>query len=203
MAFNLFRRGQSEKEKALGDRLPPGQYLTEKWPVLHYGSVPKVDLAKWDFQIKGLVREPVRLSYHEFMALPKKTIKTDIHCVTRWSMFDSEWEGVPFLEVMKLVEVLPEAHFVLVHAEQNFTTNLPLSDLTRDDAMFVYRRNGEDIPRDHGWPLRLFVPHLYFWKSAKWVRGIEFLAEDRPGFWEGYGYHMRGDPWKEERYDWQ
>jgi DMSO/TMAO reductase YedYZ molybdopterin-dependent catalytic subunit len=203
MAFNFFRRGRSAKEDALGERLPPGQYATEKWPVLHYGSVPKFDQASWDFRISGLVEEPVRLTYNEFMALPKKTVTRDVHCVTRWSMFDSEWEGVPFLEVMKLVKVQPEAQVVIVHAENNYTTNLPLPDVMRDDVLFVYRRNGEDIAPEHGWPLRLFVPHLYFWKSAKWVRGLELVTEDRPGFWEGYGYHMRGDPWKEERYDWQ
>ncbi|MBA2449280.1 MAG: sulfite oxidase-like oxidoreductase [Chloroflexi bacterium] len=203
MAFNFFRRGRSATEDALGERLPPGQYATEKWPVLHYGAVPKFDQASWDFRISGLVEEPVRLTYDEFMALPRKTVTRDVHCVTRWSMFDSEWEGVPFLEAVKLVKVQPEAQVVIVHAENNYTTNLPLPDVMRDDVLFVYRRNGEDIAREHGWPLRLFVPHLYFWKSAKWVRGLEFVAQDRPGFWEGYGYHMRGDPWNEERYDWQ
>ena len=203
MAFNFFRRGRSATEDALGERLPPGQYATEKWPVLHYGAVPKFDQASWDFRISGLVEEPVRLTLDEFMALPRKTVTRDVHCVTRWSMFDSEWEGVPFLEVVKLVKVQPEAQVVIVHAENNYTTNLPLPDVMRDDVLFVYRRNGEDIAREHGWPLRLFVPHLYFWKSAKWVRGLEFVAQDRPGFWEGYGYHMRGDPWNEERYDWQ
>ena len=203
MAFNFFRRGRSATEDALGERLPPGQYATEKWPVLHYGAVPKFDQASWDFRISGLVEEPVRLTLDEFMALPRKTVTRDVHCVTRWSMFDSEWEGVPFLEVVKLIKVQPEAQVVIVHAENNYTTNLPLPDVMRDDVLFVYRRNGEDIAREHGWPLRLFVPHLYFWKSAKWVRGLEFVAQDRPGFWERYGYHMRGDPWKEERYDWQ
>ncbi len=203
MAFNFFRRGRSATEDALGERLPPGQYATEKWPVLHYGAVPKFDQASWDFRISGLVEEPVRLTLDEFMALPRKTVTRDVHCVTRWSMFDSEWEGVPFLEVVKLIKVQPEAQVVIVHAENNYTTNLPLPDVMRDDVLFVYRRNGEDIAREHGWPLRLFVPHLYFWKSAKWVRGLEFVAQDRPGFWEGYGYHMRGDPWNEERYDWQ
>jgi DMSO/TMAO reductase YedYZ molybdopterin-dependent catalytic subunit len=203
MGLKLFGRGRSERARELGDRLPPGQYVTEKWPVLHYGSVPKFDRAKWDFRIFGLVDEPVRLSYDEFMRLPRKTVTRDVHCVTKWSLFDSEWEGVPFLEVMKLVAVKPEARFVMAHCEQNFTANVPLADLAREDVLFAFRRNGEEISPEHGWPLRLFVPHLYFWKSAKWVRGIEFMAEDRPGFWEGYGYHMRGDPWKEERYDGQ
>ena len=203
MVFNVFRRQTTEREKALADRLPPGQYVTEKWPVLHYGSIPEVDLATWDFKVRGEVEEPVRLSYQEMTALPRKTVRSDIHCVTRWSMFDSTWEGIPVAEVMKLVKVKPEATDVMVLAEQGFTANLSLDDFLRDENMFVDKRNGEPISAEHGWPLRLFVPHLYFWKSAKWVRGLEFMAGDRPGFWEQYGYHMRGDPWNEERYGWQ
>jgi DMSO/TMAO reductase YedYZ molybdopterin-dependent catalytic subunit len=203
MAFNFFRRQLNERERAVADRLPPGQYLTEKWPVLHYGGVPKVDLATWDFALSGLVDQPVKLTYQEFKRLPRRTVQSDVHCVTRWSMLDSTWEGVPVAEVLKLVQVKPEATHVMVHAEHGFTANLSLDDLTRDINMFVDTRNGEPITAEHGWPLRLFVPHLYFWKSAKWVRGIEFMAGDRPGFWEQYGYHMRGDPWQEERYGWQ
>ena len=203
MAFNFFNKGRNARAKELGERLPPGQYVTEKWPVLHYGSVPTFDRATWDFRMFGLVREPLRLTYDEFKALPTKTVTRDVHCVTRWSMFDSEWEGVSFLDLMARVKPLPDARFIVAHAEHNFTANLPLSDVARDDVLIAFRRNGEDISLEHGWPARLFVPHLYFWKSAKWLRGIEFVAEDRPGFWENYGYHMRGDPWKEERYDWQ
>jgi DMSO/TMAO reductase YedYZ molybdopterin-dependent catalytic subunit len=203
MAFNFFRRQLNAKEKAVADRLPPGQYLTEKWPVLHYGGVPKVDLATWDFTIGGLVDDPVRLTRAEFLELPRKEVKADVHCVTRWSMLDSTWEGVPVAEVMKLVTLKPEATHVMVRAEQGFTANLSLEDFLRDENMFVDTRNGEQIAAEHGWPLRLFVPHLYFWKSAKWVRGLEFMHGDRPGFWEQYGYHMRGDPWAEERYGWQ
>jgi DMSO/TMAO reductase YedYZ molybdopterin-dependent catalytic subunit len=143
---------------------------------------------------------PRSLSYDELMALPRRTVRADVHCVTRWSLFDSDWEGIPFTEVARLVTVKPEARFALVHAEQGYTTNLPLDDLMRDEVMFVDRWNGADLTPEHGGPVRLFVPHLYFWKSAKWVTGVEFLAADKPGFWEGYGYHMRGDPWKEERY---
>jgi DMSO/TMAO reductase YedYZ molybdopterin-dependent catalytic subunit len=203
MAFNFFRRQLNAKEKAVADRLPPGQYLTEKWPVLHYGGVPKVDLATWDFTISGLVDDPVRLTRAEFLELPRKEVKADVHCVTRWSMLDSTWEGVPVAEVMKLVTLKPEATHVMVSAEQGFTANLSLEDFLRDENMFVDTRNGEQIAAEHGWPLRLFVPHLYFWKSAKWVRGLEFMHGDRPGFWEQYGYHMRGEPWAEERYGWQ
>lgn len=199
--MGIFRR-RSEKELALAERLPPGQYLTEKWPVLHYGSVPSFDPTRWDFRVFGLVKQPIRLPYEEFMALPHKTVKADVHCVTRWSLLDSEWEGIPFREVMKLVEVAPEARYVMAHSEQNFSANVPLADLDREEALFAFKRNGENISPEHGWPLRLFVPHRYFWKSAKWIRGVEFLAHDRAGFWEQYGYHMRGDPWGEERYGW-
>ncbi len=203
MAFNVFRREQGARARRVADRLPPGQYLTDKWPVLHYGNVPSIDLATWSFTIRGLVDHPVRLSYAELMKLPRKTVKADVHCVTRWSMLDSTWEGIPVLEVMKLVQLRPEATHVLVLAEQGFTTNLSLEDFLREDNLLADRRNGETIAPEHGWPLRLFVPHLYFWKSAKWVRGLELMQGDRPGFWEQYGYHMRGDPWREERYDWQ
>jgi len=190
-------------EQELGDRLPPGQYKTEKWPVLHYGQVPRFNKETWDFRITGLVEQPVRLSYDEFMALPQISITRDIHCVTRWSRFGTSFTGVPFREVLKLVTLKPNAKFVLAHCEQGFTANLPLEDLDRDDTLFAHQADGENLEPEHGWPLRMVVPHLYFWKSAKWIRGIEFLDHDEPGFWESYGYHMRGDPWKEERYDWQ
>jgi DMSO/TMAO reductase YedYZ molybdopterin-dependent catalytic subunit len=203
MPFNMFRRQLNEREKAVADRLPPGQYLTEKWPVLHYGGVPKVDLATWDFTIDGLVEEPVRLTRAQLLALPRREVKSDVHCVTRWSLLDSTWAGFPITEIMKLVQLKPEATHVMVRAEQGFTANLSLDDFLRDENMLVDTRNGEPIPPEHGWPLRLFVPHLYFWKSAKWVRGLELMHGDRPGFWEQYGYHMRGDPWQEERYGWQ
>jgi DMSO/TMAO reductase YedYZ molybdopterin-dependent catalytic subunit len=203
MAFNFFRRQLNEREKAVADRLPPGQYLTEKWPVLHYGKVPKVDLATWDFQIDGLVERPVRLTYEQFKGLPRKQVQADVHCVTRWSLLDSSWEGVPVAEVLMLVTLKPEATHVMVRAEHGFTANLSLDDFVHDENMLVDTRNGEPISPEHGWPLRLFVPHLYFWKSAKWVRGLQFMAGDKPGFWEQYGYHMRGDPWQEERYGWQ
>jgi len=203
MAFNFFRRKLNEREQAVADRLPPGQYLTEKWPVLHYGNVPRVDLATWSFTLDGLVKKPVQLTYEEFKKLPRRTVKADVHCVTRWSLLDSEWEGVAVAEVMKLVELGPGATHVMAHAEHGFSSNLSLDDFLRDENMLVDVRNGEPIVPEHGWPLRLFVPHLYFWKSAKWLRGLEFMHGDRPGFWEQYGYHMRGDPWREERYGWQ
>ena len=200
MALSFLPRRPSERERALGDRLPPGQYPTEKWPVLHYGDIPRVDLATWDFRIDGLVDRPLRLSYAELQQLPRTEIQADIHCVTRWSLFDSTWGGFAVSELLKLVQVDPAATHVLVHAEHGYTTNLSLDDFVRPENMLVDTRNGQPISPEHGWPLRLFVPHLYFWKSAKWVRGLEFLDRDRPGFWESYGYHNHGDPWREERY---
>ena len=202
MSLNLFRK-PSTRERELGSRLPPGQYATEKWPVLHYGSVPKFNKETWDFKVFGLVEQPLRFTYDELLALPHKQFQADIHCVTRWSLFDSTWDGVDVQELIKRAKPRPEARFVMVHAENNFTANLPLADLDQEQSLLAYKRNGENIGPEHGWPLRLVLPHLYFWKSAKWVRGFEFIPEDKPGFWEQYGYHMRGDPWNEERYDWQ
>ncbi|HEY8503929.1 MAG TPA: sulfite oxidase-like oxidoreductase [Gemmataceae bacterium] len=187
------------------ERIPPGQVLTRKWPVLHAGEVPPFDPEAWDFYIfpKPLVKEPKRFTYAEFMALPKTKVFADMHCVTRWSKLDNLWEGVATRELLNHVELDPRAKFVMVHCEYGFTTNLPVEDFFGEDCLFAYRHNGQDLEPDHGWPLRLVVPRLYAWKSAKWVRGIEFMEEDRPGFWESWehgGYHMRGDPWAEERY---
>ena len=182
------------------DRLPPGQYLTEKWPVLHAGSIPRFDAAQWDFKVWGLVEQPVRLTYAEFAALPKTTLRCDMHCVTRWSKLDMVWEGVATREVVRKVQPKPSARFVMVHCEHGFTTNLPLDDFLGADCLFAWSANGQDLEPDHGWPLRLVVPRLYFWKSAKWVRGVELLPKDRRGFWERNGYHNHADPWKEERY---
>jgi DMSO/TMAO reductase YedYZ molybdopterin-dependent catalytic subunit len=189
----------------MSDRLPPGQYETEKWPVLHSGSVPRFDRARWDFQVFGEVESPVRLTYDEFMALPMTTLTRDIHCVTAWSKFDVTFEGVPARTVLELARPKASARFAMVHAEQGYETNLPLEYLLADDAVFAHRADGKDLTPDHGWPLRLVVPRLYFWKSAKWVRGLEVMATDRRGFWERNGYHNHADPWKEERYSdpWQ
>jgi DMSO/TMAO reductase YedYZ molybdopterin-dependent catalytic subunit len=185
-------------------RVPPGQYVTEKWPVLHYGSVPQVDVNEWTFRVFGAVEEEKVWTHEEFLALGHTKVRCDVHCVTRWSKLDNEFEGVPFRAVLSRVRRNPGVDWVTVHAEQGYTTNVPLADLDRDDVLFAHSHNGEPLTPDHGWPLRLVVPHLYFWKSAKWVRGLEFVTEDRPGFWEQSGYHMRGDPWREQRFrdDW-
>lgn len=181
-------------------RLPPGQYHTDRFPVLHAGEVPTVDPAEWEFTVGGLVGEPGRWDLEGFRSLRRRSIVADIHCVTKWSRFDTEWEGVPTTEVLSLVSPLPTATHVLVRAEHGFTGNLPLEDFAREDNLFAWRHGGEDLTPDHGWPLRLVVPHLYFWKSVKWVRGFDLLDHDRPGFWERNGYHMYGDPFREQRF---
>jgi DMSO/TMAO reductase YedYZ molybdopterin-dependent catalytic subunit len=199
----LFRSKAEDKVRKAGydpARLPPGQYLTDKWPVLHAGSVPRVDLSTWDFRVFGSVENEVALSYDELQALPQAEITTDIHCVTRWSRFDAAFRGVHWRELAKLVRPMPEARFVIAHAEQGFTSNLPLQAIEAEDALIAWEADGEPLTPDHGWPLRLVVPSRYFWKSAKWLRGLEIRANDRPGFWERYGYHNDADYWKEERY---
>jgi DMSO/TMAO reductase YedYZ molybdopterin-dependent catalytic subunit len=191
-----------EDHRKHGGRLPPGQVVTEKWPVLHYGSVPRIDLATWRFRIWGLVEEPVSFNWDEFNALPRTTIKNDIHCVTHWSRFDNEWEGVLARDLLSRVKVRSEASHVLVHAfDGGFTTNLPLAILLRPDTIFAFKHDGQSLTAEHGWPCRLVAPpDHYFWKSAKWVSGLELLDRDRAGFWEDNGYHMNGNPWLEERY---
>jgi DMSO/TMAO reductase YedYZ molybdopterin-dependent catalytic subunit len=199
----MFRsRAERKVEEAGYDpaRLPPGQYLTEKWPVLHAGTVPQTDLATWDLRVFGEVENPVTLSWEEFTALPTREITTDIHCVTRWSRFDTSFKGVHWSELEKLVQPKPTARFVVAHAEQDFTANVPLSPLEDDEALLAYEADGEPLAPEHGWPLRLVIPKRYFWKSAKWLRGIELLDHDEPGFWERLGYHNDADYRKEERY---
>ena len=181
-------------------RTPPGQVLTTKWPVLTYGRTPSFDPARWSFRCWGLVEEEVRFTWGEFQALPRVEVHCDIHCVTRWSRLDNRFGGVSIRELMKRVRPLPEARAVLVHAEAGYTTNLTLEELVDDDVLLAVSHDGKELMPDHGGPVRLVVPKLYFWKSAKWLRGFEFLDVDAPGFWEVNGYHMRGDPWREERY---
>ncbi len=198
--FSGDERKAREKEMNAAGRLPPHQALTLKWPVLHYGSVPQFDPARWDFRVYGLVEQPARWTWREFGMLPRTRSTSDFHCVTRWSRFDNRWQGVAFREILRLVKPKAEAKYVLVHAEQGFTANVPLADLDRDDVLLATHHDGEPLSADHGYPLRLIVPHLYAWKSVKWVRGLEFLDKDAPGFWEQNGYHMYGDPFKEQRF---
>jgi DMSO/TMAO reductase YedYZ molybdopterin-dependent catalytic subunit len=200
----VFRsRAERKVEEAGFDpaRLPPGQYLTEKWPVLHAGRVPKTDLATWDFTVSGEVEKPLRLTWEELTALPATEIKLDIHCVTRWSRFDTRFKGVHWRDLAALTSPKPSARFVVAQAEQGFTANVPLAAIEDENALIAYEADGEPLTPEHGWPLRLVVPSKYFWKSAKWLRGIELLDHDQPGFWERYGYHNEADYWKEERYE--
>ena len=200
----MFRSKAEKKVVELGydpARLPPGQYLTEKWPVLHAGSVPEYrDLTTWTFRVFGEVETEVELTWEQLNELPRSGNTQDIHCVTRWSRFDTNFEGVHWRELAKLCRPKPSARFAVAHAEAGFTSNVPLSALEDEHALVVYEADAEPLTPDHGWPLRLVVPSRYFWKSAKWLRGLELSATDRPGFWERYGYHNDADPWQEERY---
>lgn len=181
-------------------KLPPGQSLTDKFPILHEGDVPQYNMEEWTLQITGEVEEPRTFTYEELLALPTAAVNCDIHCVTRWSKFDTTWEGILFRDFLKLLKVKPEAKYVMFHADPDYDTNVPIEDLLRDDVLLAYRFNGEPLTEKHGWPLRTVVPHRYFWKSAKWLRKIEFMKEDRPGFWERNGFHNEADPFKEERF---
>ncbi|HVQ76472.1 MAG TPA: sulfite oxidase-like oxidoreductase [Candidatus Binatia bacterium] len=184
----------------LAARVPPGQALTAKWPVLTYGPTPRFDPGTWTFRCFGLVEEAAVWTWEEFLRLPRSEVTCDIHCVTHWSRLDNRFAGVPIGEILRRVRPRPEARYALVHADPDYTTNLALADLAADDVLLALSHDGQPLAPDHGGPLRLVVPKLYFWKSAKWLRGFEFLDVNPPGFWEANGYHMRADPWAEERY---
>jgi DMSO/TMAO reductase YedYZ molybdopterin-dependent catalytic subunit len=194
------QRRDVEKRMIEAGRLPPGQSATLKFPVLHYGPVPKADLSAWTFRAFGLVEEEKSWTWDEFTALPTKTVACDIHCVTRWSKFDTAWEGVPFREIVDRVGVKPEARFVIMHAEYGYTANLPLDVMLDDDVLLAYKFDGKPLEADHGFPMRSLIPKKYFWKSTKWLRAVEFTDADRLGFWEQAGYHNDADPWKEQRF---
>ena len=201
--MTLFRSKAEQKLREQGidpNRLPPGQYLTEKWPVLHAGTVPTADLSTWDFRVFGEVEEPLTLTWDELKELPSTEITIDIHCVTRWSRFDTSFRGVHWRELAKLVRPKPSARFALAHAEQGFTSNVPISFLRDEDALLATHADGDRLTPEYGWPLRLVIPGKYFWKSAKWLRVLELRDTDQPGFWERYGYHNDADYWKEQRY---
>ncbi len=189
-----------QPDEEIRRRLPPGQYYTEKFPVLHYGSVPKVDLSTWNLRVWGEVDSPFSLTWQQFRELPRKKVHADIHCVTRWSKLDTDWEGVAIQTILELAQLRPTATHVLEHAEQGYTTNLPLSVLDDDDVLLADTYDGKPLEPEHGGPLRLVVPKRYFWKSAKWLRGLEFLDHDELGFWERYGYNNNADFWREERF---
>jgi DMSO/TMAO reductase YedYZ molybdopterin-dependent catalytic subunit len=181
-------------------KLPPGQIATAKFPVLTYGETPEITIAEWRFRVFGRVEQEIVWTWEEFMRLPQTTITADFHCVTTWSRFDDAWTGVLFRDLVQHIRLKPEARFVMQHAYGGYTTNLPLDAMLEEDVLFAHTFNGEPLPRKHGGPMRVFTPLRYAWKGAKWIHALEFLAEDKPGFWEENGYSMSADPWKEERY---
>jgi DMSO/TMAO reductase YedYZ molybdopterin-dependent catalytic subunit len=187
----------------LGKRVPPGQTLTDKFPVLSFGATPRFKLEQWDFRVVGLIEKPLLFNYQQFRALPQTRLVADFHCVTTWSRLDNAWEGVAVKDLIAMVKLAPSVTHVIIHCDGGYTTNLPLYEFLDDDVILAHRHDGRDLAPDHGWPLRLVVPKLYAWKSAKWVRAIEFADQDRRGFWEVRGYHNHADPWKEERYSYQ
>jgi DMSO/TMAO reductase YedYZ molybdopterin-dependent catalytic subunit len=182
------------------ERLPPGQHLVRDWPVLDLGKQPDVARERWRLKIGGLVERPVHLDWAALMALPQIHARSDIHCVTTWSRYDNDWAGVSTRDLLDIVSPRDEAAFLTLHGYDGYTTNIPLADFAAADAVLAHSWQGKPLTREHGGPVRLVIPHLYFWKSAKWISGIDFLGRDKPGFWEVNGYHMRGDPWAEERY---
>jgi DMSO/TMAO reductase YedYZ molybdopterin-dependent catalytic subunit len=188
------------RQAVTDERIPPGQYLTDDFPVLSAGPTPHTPLAQWSFEINGLVKGPRRWSWEEFLQLPSQQFTVDIHCVTKWSKLDTQWEGVSLDTLFEAVAIDPKAQFVTVFSDGGYTTNLALEDLRDGKAFVAFRYRGSALAGEHGGPARLVVPHLYFWKSAKWVRGLTLIERDVPGFWESLGYNNHGDPWKEERY---
>ena len=182
------------------DRLPAGQYLTRKWPILTYEPTPRFNAETYRFKVWGAVENPIELNWQELLALPRVQLTADFHCVTTWSRYDNAWEGVSAHEILQRVQPKPEAKYVMAHSFTSYTTNMPLADFDDDDVLIAFKHDGEDLEAEHGGPVRLIVPKLYAYKSAKWLSGLEFLEKDRPGFWEVRGYHNHADPWKEERY---
>jgi DMSO/TMAO reductase YedYZ molybdopterin-dependent catalytic subunit len=200
--MGFFDRNRREVEEKGYDpsRLPPGQYLTERFPVLHVGDVPTYAPGEWNLTICGMVNSPFTLTFEELTELPSVTLTTDIHCVTKWSKFDTVWRGVKVKDLLDRAGIQDGATHIMGHAEYGYTANLPLEDALRDESMVVWEYEGEPIEPIHGGPVRLLVPNLYFWKSPKWLRGIEVMNADKPGFWERNGYHMYGDPFREQRH---
>jgi DMSO/TMAO reductase YedYZ molybdopterin-dependent catalytic subunit len=194
------RQARSRPDPSVAARVPPGQVVTAKWPVLTYGEIPPFDPRRWTFRCIGLVERETVWTWEEFLRLPRVTVSSDIHCVTRWSRLDNTWEGVHVRTIIEACRPLPQARFVLQHADPDYRTNTPIEDLVDADVVLALRHNGRDLMPAHGGPMRLVLPKLYFWKSSKWLRAFEFLDVNPPGFWERNGYHMRGDPWAEERY---
>ncbi|MEQ8821632.1 MAG: sulfite oxidase-like oxidoreductase [Sumerlaeia bacterium] len=202
--FEKFKKADAQA-RSDADRTPPGQHLTKGFPVLTYGPVPSIPQQEWTCRLFGLVERETMVTWDELMAMPQTTVTRDIHCVTTWSKLDTTWTGVLVRDFLQAVEdkaggVAPQATHVMQHCYGGYTTNTPLADLLEEDVLLAHTYDGEPLAQEHGGPVRLVLPKLYFWKSAKWINGLEFLPEDRPGFWERYGYHNYGDPWREERF---
>ncbi|MUT67231.1 sulfite oxidase-like oxidoreductase [Paenibacillus sp. NEAU-GSW1] len=189
-----------ETSPEVAHRVPPGQTITERFPILHEGEVPSYDMSTWTLRVFGEVEEERVFTYDELIALPQTKQMNDIHCVTRWTKLDTEWEGIRIADLLPLLGVKPEAKHVMIYGDHDYETNMPIEDFLRDNVMLAHSFDGKPLTGKHGWPLRLLVPHLYFWKSAKWIRGIELMKEDRPGFWERNGFHNYADPFEEQRF---
>ena len=197
--FGLKRPDQVKTAPPSGERVPPGQFVAKTFPVLTYGDTPQIDLSSWQIRVWGLVRQEITIDWAQFLDLPWVTIDADFHCVTQWSALDQTWEGVMISALLERAGVLPAAQHIMAHCYGDYTTNVPL-DLALSEGLLAHRQNGAELGKDNGWPLRLIIPSRYGWKSAKWVNGIELMAEDAPGFWEQRGYNNNADPWQEERF---
>jgi len=195
------RKSRSPKtDPALGKRLPPGQVLTERFPILHEGEIPEYALANWSLRLFGKLARPIELRYADLLALPQRQLRCDIHCVTRWSKFDTEWSGVHLQDLLQAFDIQPTSDFVMAHSDHDYQTNLRLDDLLHPDSLLATHYAGQPLTAQHGWPLRLVVAGRYFWKSAKWLRGLEFVDQEQPGFWEQNGFHLHADPFAEQRF---
>ncbi|ABA74084.1 MULTISPECIES: sulfite oxidase-like oxidoreductase [Pseudomonas] len=199
-AARLRKSRSPTADVALGERLPPGQVLTERFPILHEGEVPAYDLATWSLRLFGILANPVELTYADLQALPQRQLQCDIHCVTRWSKFDTRWSGVHLQDLLQALDIRPTSSFVMAHADHDYQTNLRLDDLLHPDSLLATHYDGQPLTAQHGWPLRLVVAGRYFWKSAKWLRGLEFTDQEQPGFWERNGFHLHADPFIEQRF---
>jgi DMSO/TMAO reductase YedYZ molybdopterin-dependent catalytic subunit len=200
MVFRSLGLKRPQLPPDVAERIPPGQFLTERWPVLHHGAIPSFNPATWDLRVFGLVEHELRFSWDEFLAFPRVVVNADMHCVTRWSKLDNTWEGVSARTIIEAAGVKPEARFVLFHSDGGYTANIPFEVFADEDVLLALKHDDEELTAEHGYPLRAVVPKRYAWKSAKWLRGIEFMAGDMLGFWEQYGYHNNADHWKEERF---
>jgi len=189
-----------QADPAHGGRLPPGQVLTERFPILHEGAVPEYHLDTWSLSLSGAIDRPWQLSYADLLALPQRPLRCDIHCVTRWSKFDTQWSGVHLSDLLQALDIQPRSGFVMAHADPDYQTNLLLDDLLHPDSLLALTYDGQPLAPQHGWPLRLVVAGRYFWKSAKWLRGLEFVEHEQPGFWERNGFHLHADPFREQRF---